>query len=310
MEVTEALDGCGGAARWSRLRGLGVTNRALRTGLAVGAVRAAGRGGYALPGATPGLVAAVQLGGVASHGTAAGLHGLAIWREPAYLHVTVPLGTRRSSPGVTLHRADLGVADRDPRLAATSLRRTLLDCGRTMPLLDAVVVLDSALRGGAVTAVALRAAAESARGHGAAALRCAVRHVDALAGSPLESALRLLLDLLGADVRSQVWIPGVGRVDFLVDGWLVIEADGFAFHSDRVAYRTDRRRANALAGAGTSCSGSPGRTSGPARRGSWRRSNASEPGARMLEINVATSEAPPGPNRAPGVPDVDLQLTD
>ena len=45
----------------------------------------------------------------------------------------------------------------------------------------------------------------------------------------------------------QIWIDGVGRVDLLLDGWLVLEADGFEHHSDRARYREDRRRANALA---------------------------------------------------------------
>jgi very-short-patch-repair endonuclease len=36
-------------------------------------------------------------------------------------------------------------------------------------------------------------------------------------------------------------------VDYVIDGWLVIETDGFEFHSNRAEYRKDRRRANALA---------------------------------------------------------------
>ena len=47
---------------------------------------------------------------------------------------------------------------------------------------------------------------------------------------------------MGVRVRCQVRIPGVGTVDFLVEEWLIVEGDGFEFHSDREAYRTDRRR--------------------------------------------------------------------
>jgi very-short-patch-repair endonuclease len=43
-----------------------------------------------------------------------------------------------------------------------------------------------------------------------------------------------------------VHLDGVGRVDLLVDGVLVVELDGFEHHSDRAHYRNDRRRANAL----------------------------------------------------------------
>ena len=65
----------------------------------------------------------------------------------------------------------------------------------------------------------------------------------------MESCLRLIAARLG-EVESQVWIEGVGRVDLVVDGWLVLEADGFAHHSDRASYREDRRRWNALVEAG------------------------------------------------------------
>lgn len=200
-----------------------------------------------LPGAPEGLVAAVALGGVASHVTAATLHGLDLWTPAALLHVTIPLGSQRTAEGVRVHRARLAATDLDPLRALTAPLRTLVDCGRTLPLLDAVVILDSAQRGGVVTASCLRRAAESARGHGAVALRRAVLYADGLAGSNLETALRLLLDLTDAQLRTQVRIKGVGTVDFVLDGWLVVEADGFQYHCDRAAYRRDRHRSNALA---------------------------------------------------------------
>lgn len=85
----------------------------------------------------------------------------------------------------------------------------------------------------------------------AAGLRRAVRFADDLADSPLESVLRPLLAILNCELRSQVRIPGVGAaVDFVLDGWLVVEADGYEFHSDRKAYRKDRARLNALAAQG------------------------------------------------------------
>jgi very-short-patch-repair endonuclease len=42
-------------------------------------------------------------------------------------------------------------------------------------------------------------------------------------------------------VRVQVTIDGVGRVDLLVDGWLIIELDG-GHHADPIAMRRDRAR--------------------------------------------------------------------
>ena len=81
--------------------------------------------------------------------------------------------------------------------------------------------------------------------------------VDPRCGSVLESLLRVLLHVHGiCPPRSQLVVRTrdgvrVGRVDF---AWpelrVVVEADGFAFHADRRAYRDDRRRSNALVLAG------------------------------------------------------------
>lgn len=50
------------------------------------------------------------------------------------------------------------------------------------------------------------------------------------ADSGLESLLRLRLHILGVHLATQVSIPGVGRVDFVVDGRLIIEVDGREHH--------------------------------------------------------------------------------
>ncbi|WP_258805002.1 endonuclease domain-containing protein [Pseudarthrobacter sp. NS4] len=38
----------------------------------------------------------------------------------------------------------------------------------------------------------------------------------------------------GIEFEAQVLLPGIGRVDFLLAGFLIVEIDGFAFHSKRV----------------------------------------------------------------------------
>ena len=65
---------------------------------------------------------------------------------------------------------------------------------------------------------------------------------DARCESPLESALRLRLHRRGIHTRSQVEIPGIGRVDFLIGKRLIIEADGAAFHNTPEHFEDDRRR--------------------------------------------------------------------
>ncbi len=45
-------------------------------------------------------------------------------------------------------------------------------------------------------------------------------------------------------VQREVVVEGVGRVDFLVGDRLIVELDGYEFHSGRAEYRNDRARWN------------------------------------------------------------------
>jgi very-short-patch-repair endonuclease len=61
--------------------------------------------------------------------------------------------------------------------------------------------------------------------------------------------VRVLLLDLGLAVRPQVPFGGVGRVDLLVERWVIVETDGAEFHDGTVSPR-DRRRDAALASRG------------------------------------------------------------
>lgn len=73
-------------------------------------------------------------------------------------------------------------------------------------------------------------------------IRALLASVRVGSDSGLESIVRQRLARLGIVVRQQVFIAGVGRVDMLVEGRLVIEIDGTGFHSDPAAVENDRRR--------------------------------------------------------------------
>lgn len=66
--------------------------------------------------------------------------------------------------------------------------------------------------------------------------------LDRRSESGAETLMRLLLRGLGVDVQVQAVIEGVGRVDFVVDGWLIIECDSRAFHEGWEAQKRDRAR--------------------------------------------------------------------
>jgi len=74
--------------------------------------------------------------------------------------------------------------------------------------------------------------------------------IDGRSESGQETVLRLILIEAGFDVEIQVSIGGVGRVDMVVDGMLVVEADSRQFHDGWEAHARDRTRDVSLAGFG------------------------------------------------------------
>jgi very-short-patch-repair endonuclease len=157
-------------------------------------------------------------------------------------------------PGWRVHRADVPPRDgaEVDNLACTAVARTVLDLSRSLPFSEAVVAADSALRMALVSDEELTERLSSARGRGASAARTVARNLDPLSGSVLETLLRLALREAGLRPVTQHVIRDtsgafVARVDFCwPESRLVVEADGYAFHADRAAYRRDRDRLNEL----------------------------------------------------------------
>ncbi|GAB3537192.1 hypothetical protein GCM10027403_20640 [Arthrobacter tecti] len=76
--------------------------------------------------------------------------------------------------------------------------------------------------------------------------RAALELVSGCAESAIEVVARVMFRGAGYFVETQVRIDGVGRVDFVLEGFLVVEVDGDEFHSTREARNRDRRRNNEL----------------------------------------------------------------
>lgn len=214
------------------------------------------RGHYAAPDAAPELVRSVRVGGVATATTAAPHHG--VWAPPdEVLHVYVAGdATRLRSPNdasmpltadrdvVCVHWGIRSGPETWPRLDIASPLTMLEHAFECRPAEHALAMLDSALHERLIRTDDLPALTARVP----AGKRGVVRLADSRAESGLESIVRYLLFLAGIVADVQVDIPGVGRVDLLIGGWLIIELDGRAFHSEARAFSRDRDRDAAAAG--------------------------------------------------------------
>lgn len=193
-------------------------------------------GVVALPGAAPDLVAAVLNNGVLTCVSAAGHHRLWRLHEPERLHLLCRHG---SASGVIIHRGSL-VPPEFPRPVA-GLTDTLLHALRCRPPVESAVMVESALLQGRTTLDYLRRRLPGNRNGSA---RAVLELVDGSAGSAIEVVARILFRSEGIFTQTQVDLPGIGIVDFLLEGFLIVEIDG-GTHLEPAQVKKDRRRNNA-----------------------------------------------------------------
>ncbi|MDX8037288.1 hypothetical protein SK803_44445 [Lentzea sp. BCCO 10_0856] len=193
---------------------------------------------------------------VASHQTAARVHGLAVpdgrWPE----HVTVARNERRIRRrelichGRALAQGDVELRDGVP---VTSAVRSLLDMSAEVPRLNAVWAIDDAVRRGIVSPRQI-AMSLSARvgGRGDGVIKLRVAEADGRAESILETAGRLALRDAGVmppSTQYEVFDGGelVARLDAAYpECHLGMEFDGVAVHNAPRALHRDRHRQNRL----------------------------------------------------------------
>ncbi len=248
-DVVAALAARGGVARHADLA-RGLPRRALAEAVGRGVVTHLPGGVYLLPGTPRPLVTAAVHNSVLTCVSAAQHHGLAVLVPPEVPHVAVPRTrgataslVREQFPAVR-HRDD--AAGRSARAVASvpdALARMLL----CLPAAEALVGLDSALNMGRTTLAAVaRALPAKAPAH----RRLLLRLADGRAASPAETLARLALRGAGLRVKVGEPVTDVGFVDLLVEGRIVVELDGFAYHSGRREFEADRRRDRELVARG------------------------------------------------------------
>lgn len=190
--------------------------------------------------------AAVGRHAVASHQSAAQLHGIDLLHHPAEgtVWLTRPPDQYRGRPpdGVHLYSARL------PRqhvrtlygVPITTATRTVVDLARTLTFMEGVVAVDSALRLGKTTDIGLADALRSCAGWpGADQARRVTAFSSEDSGSVLESCARVVFAEAGLPApvlqAAVATVDGefIGRVDFCWPAYRVIaEADGMAKYDD------------------------------------------------------------------------------
>jgi very-short-patch-repair endonuclease len=195
---------------------------------------------------------------VVSHNTAAYLWQLLPYpANPGPVNVTIAGRERARRAGIRIHCVQtLGQRDIRAlhRIPITTPARTLLDLATALP----PYLLERALAEAQVRRLARRddLVEQIERNMGRPGTRALRRLLD-LEGGPAatrsEAERRLLKLIRAADLVSPKVNPRVGRyeVDFLwSEQRLVVEVDGYAFHSNRRAFEQDRERDATLAAAG------------------------------------------------------------
>lgn len=230
----------GNLALRSQLRELGHSKLSLRRGVELGIVRPLRRSWLVAEGAEAPAVRAVALGGRLAATSALASYGVWVSRPSGLWVANSQTSSRLPATSQGEHR--LWVNEHFPhgdekkwRMSVPDALLHYLNLGDEY---DVIASLDSALRKGLLTHRKLDAVFEVAPRR----VRRLRKRVNRKADSGLETIIRLACEAAGWRVDVQVYVIGVGRVDLLIDGWLVIELDGSQWHDNDHSRDDDGRR--------------------------------------------------------------------
>lgn len=236
---------------WSRaeLRAAGLSPKAITKAVRDGSIRRLRRDHYVAGQTDTHADRAVRLGGRVTCASALATCG-AFVLDDGRLHVQVRRGAsrlrsagdrrvawnRRAEPAVRLHWTDEKepCPDRD----SVSLADAVRAFAQCQPQRQVVATFDSLLHLRIMSLPELRDALAGLD----ARTRRVVDLLEPMAESGTESIVRMILAELGVSCEVQVKISGVGRVDIVVAGRLIIECDSKAFHEGWAAQKKERRR--------------------------------------------------------------------
>lgn len=220
----------GGVMRTSALVRSGVTSERIRRAVRDGELARLRPGWLAVPWAKPEVVQAVCQGGVLGCASALAFRGA--WTiNDNRLHI---YRSRHERGGGSECRAPKSRIASD--VAVLRMPEAFMQAVFCLHAYDFLAIAESAIHRRLIVESELRAILSL----GPRADR--VMALLDVAESGTESYVRLRLRALGIQLRPQVEIAGVGRVDFLIGTSLVVEVDSRAHHTDPEAYERDRVR--------------------------------------------------------------------
>jgi very-short-patch-repair endonuclease len=228
-EIAARMLGQGGVMRAAELIDAGARRSDLRRCCDAGLIDRLREGVYALPSALPDVRSAAAHGGALACVSAVRHHG--VWVLDA-VGVHVWLGERGRSHDHAGCSCVVHWGSGKAALGIVSLPRALVQLAGCQGAEAFFVAFESAWRLGKLSDQARRWIRSNLR----ASMRYLVDLARSDADSGLESLIRLRLARLGIALESQVSIAGVGRVDFVLDGRIILEVDGRENH-DGVSLR-------------------------------------------------------------------------
>lgn len=219
---------------------LGMTGRQITDAVRAGTLLRLRRDRYAAPLVLPEAAEAVRIGGRIDCLSVLRLIGIFILEGSSCLHVHLPPDASRiRHPRAGTARLHWQRGRRGPApLHVVALEDAIVQAVRCQAPRAAIAMLDGLLHHRVLTMAQLRELFTLLPARFGALLPL----VDGTAESGPETFMRLILRTLGVRFESQVTLPGIGRVDFLVEGWLIIECDSKAFHEGWAKQVEDRHR--------------------------------------------------------------------
>lgn len=243
--LTARIDALHGAAHIDEVAHNHHDRALLRTAVDAGVLHQRAPGFVVIPGTSAHIVRARHFRAHLTCLTAAQALGYPTWSTDQRTHIVVPRdrGIRssatRPTTDVLIHRKTAitpVTVDGLPLVHPAEVVACALTC---LNALDAVTIADAALNRRDTTKEEV---AELLTGRYSVTARRRLAMAEPGCRSPLETRTRLALRSLGLLVEVAPVIEGIGETDLLVEGWLIVESDGYEFHSSLEQFEKDRCR--------------------------------------------------------------------